>query len=336
MTYYLGVDIGASTVKLGMYSTETGVIGGRYDYPSRASEGPQATMRIIKDGFAQLTQELELDPADVVGAGVCCPTPVNQDGMCLYPTNIDASWQGFNVRDTLTDVVKLPAVLLNDGDAAAYREFSFRKLKGRATSSMAQFITGTGLGGAIIIDGEILIGPGVSAELGHVVTDTSRDADLCGCGARGCAETRASLLGLRNLVRLHQSQRNLPSELQGDPMVVARKLRNLGQQDSPHQAVLDIWHVYFTNLGRAIRSVANVIGCDLVVISGGAHEREESASEAAHQRFLSDGIAWIRMELDGAYPHLRQVKVEWAIDDLPDSACYGVAAYAAQQLNAGD
>jgi glucokinase len=332
MSYFIGVDIGASTVKLGLYESVQGIIGVRKDYPSRANEGPGATMEVIKAAATEILAEHGVSPADLKGAGACCPTPVDLDGMCVYPTNIDDSWLGVNVKKILSDTLGVPAVLLNDGDAAAYREYRVRSEKGEASPMMVQLITGTGLGGAIIVKGELLVGPLPATELGHIQTDSSSDADLCGCGSTGCAEMKSSLMGLRNLVRRRQEAGDVPAELQGDPMEVAKTLRRLVQQDTPDPAVTEIWKTYFTNLGSLARIAANTTGCDLIVISGGAQEREDGVSDSAFQRYLDNAILWIRENLEAGFPHLKQVKVEWAIDEIPDSAAYGTAQYAAAHL----
>ncbi len=329
MQHFLGVDIGASTVKLGLINARGEIVGTRHDYDSHARSGPQATMNVIAEAVPRLMQENGIAPPDLVAAGACSPTPVSADGFCVYPTNIDASWKGVNVKEVLSQTLGVPAYLLNDGDAAAYREYAVRAAAGSASDGMVQFITGTGLGGSIIIHGEVFAGPGVTAELGHVITDTSDTADRCGCGARGCAETRASLMGLANIVRHHQETEDLPEVLSGDPAAVARKLRGLVQVAAPLPEVEAMWEEYFTHIGRAARTVANTVGCDLIVISGGAQEREAEADEAAWRRFLDSGISTVTTELHQSFPHLKTVRVEWAIDQLPDSAAYGAAAYAA-------
>lgn len=331
MSHYVGVDIGASTVKLGLISADGTIVGERRDFPSRAHEGPEATMAVVAAELPTLLRDFNVADAPVAG-GACCPTPVDADGFCVYPTNIDASWEGVNVRGLLAETLGVPAVLLNDGDAAAYREYAVRAAAGRASRGMVQFITGTGLGGSIIVNGEVFAGPAVTAELGHILTDTSATADRCGCGAHGCVETRASLLGLANQVRHLQAGGDVPSELSGEPRDVARRLRRLGQEEAPMAEVTAIWREYFTHIGRAARTVANTVGCDLIVLSGGAQEREPGASEAAWKRFMADGVAAIRAELDRSFPHLAKLRVEWAIDDLPDSACYGAATYARHVL----
>lgn len=332
MSIYLGIDIGASTVKLGLFDSEKGVIGDRLDNPSRASQGPDATINVIKTAAQDIFKTNNINPQDLKGIGACCPTPIDPSGLCIYPTNIDHSWQGVNVKQKLADSFNLPVLLLNDGDAAAYREYAVREAQNQSSSSMAQFITGTGLGGALIINGKIFCAPGVAAELGHILTDTSDNADLCGCGATGCVETRASLLGLRNMVKHRQAKGNVPEQLQGDPMEVAKILRELGQDENPLQDVTDIWHEYFTNLGRAVRTVLNIVGCDLIVISGGAQERRNNASDRSYERFKTDAIGWIRHEIDHSFPHLKNTRVEWSIDTLPDSAAYGAAQYASIML----
>lgn len=329
MKRYLGVDIGASTVKLGLLDENGSVIGRRHDFDSHAHEGPDATMRVVSAALPGIIAEAG-DDTEIAGVGACCPTPVDAAGFCVYPTNIDASWTGVNVRELLSSSIGVPAVLLNDGDAAAYREYAVREAAGRASRGMVQFITGTGLGGSLIIDGTVFAGPGVTAELGHVITDTSPEADQCGCGATGCAETRASLTGLANIVRHTVSaEADVPEELHAEPRRAARALRALGQADEPHPVVQRIWEEYFTHIGRAARTVANTVGCDLIVISGGAQERESGASEASWKRFMDDGLRIVRRELTRSFPHLANIRVEWAMDELPDSACYGAAAYAA-------
>ncbi len=332
MAYYMGVDIGASTVKLGLYHRSKGIIGTRMDYPARANEGPEATMQVIKSASSAILEQHGLSAGALTAAGACCPTPIDLEGMCVYPTNIDDSWRGVNVKELLSRTLGVPALLLNDGDAAAYREYQVRKDRKIESPLMAQLITGTGLGGSVIIAGDILVGPLPATELGHIPTDSSSDADHCGCGATGCAETKSSLMGLRNLVRRRQALGNVPLELQGEPMTVAKTLRRLSQQDQPLSDVTDIWRIYFANLGVLSRIISNAFGCNLIVISGGAQEREAGVSEAAYERFKSDAIGWIRETLEAGFPHLRNVRVEWAIDEIPDSACFGAAQYAAARI----
>jgi glucokinase len=333
MNHFLGIDIGASTVKLGLLAADGAVVGRRRDFDSQAAHGPDATKQVVAEAVPELMAENGLAGKLPVAIGACSPTPVSPDGFCVYPTNIGTAWEGVNVREMLSDALGAPAYLLNDGDAAAYREFAVRSALGRGSDGMVQFITGTGLGGSIIVNGEVFAGPGVTAELGHVVTDTSAQADRCGCGALGCVETRASLMGLANIVRRRSAAGSVPETLQGEPSVVARRLRGLGQGDAPDPVVSEIWREYFTHIGRAARTVANTVGCDLIVLSGGAQERDSSATEAGWHRFLEMGLSVVTGELHQSFPHLRRVRVEWAIDELPDSAAYGAAAWAAHQAS---
>ncbi len=332
MQHFLGVDIGATTVKLGLIDESGAIIGSRRDYDSQARSGPDATMNVIADAAPQLLRDNGIDPRSLVAVGACSPTPVSAEGLCIFPTNIDSSWEGVNVKEKLALRLGVPAFLLNDGDAAAYREYAVRVAGGDASRCMAQFITGTGLGGSLIIDGEVFAGPIMGNELGHVVTDTSDTADRCGCGAMGCAETRASLTGLANLVRRYQERQTPIAELEGNPDTVARALRRLVQDPNPLPEVQAIWREYFVHIGRAARSVANVVGCDLIVISGGAQEREKGADASSWRRFLDTGLSIVTDELRQSFPHLSRVRVEWATDEVPDSAAYGAAAYAAHAV----
>lgn len=328
MDVFLGVDIGASVVKLGLHRAGVGPIGTRHDFPSHAAVGPDATMQVVAEALDGVISAAGVARGELAAVGVCCPTPVNADGMSVYPTNIAASWKGANVRDMVGQVVGLPSVLLNDGDAAAYREYDVRRRTGREGRCMVQFITGTGLGGSIIVEGRVWVGPLVAGELGHIVTDTGDEADRCGCGGIGCAETRASLTGLAHLVRRRCHGNDVPEPLRGDAKQGARSLRALAQQAVVHPLVHQIWDEYFTHVGRAARNVANTLGPDLIVLSGGAQERETGAPAEAHARFLEHGRSVVLRELGGSFPHLSQTRVEWAVDELADSAWCGAAAYA--------
>ena len=331
MTVSLGIDIGASTVKLGLVDGEGRVLGQRLDNPSQAAGGPRQTMEVVSRAAAELCEANGLTLSELSVTGVCCPTPISRDGRCVYPTNIDISWKGAKIAEIVSQAIGTQAMLLNDGDAAAYREYWVRRSMGRASANMAQFITGTGLGGAIILDGEVLFGATVASELGHLPTESGASARACGCGARGCAETRASLIGLSNIVSDRRDS-SWPQVLQGEAREVAKRLRRLVQQEEVLPEVNGIWEEYFTHLGRAARTVANTIGCDLIILSGGAQEREAEVSDRAYQRYLDQAISWLKAELRCGFPHLSEVNVEWALDHLPDSACYGVAAYALEQL----
>ena len=292
-------------------------------------------MKVVAEAIDGVLEAAGIARKELTAVGVCCPTPVNADGMSVYPTNIAAGWRDANVRDIVEQTVRLPSVLLNDGDAAAYREYDVRRKTGREGRCMVQFITGTGLGGSIIFEGRVWVGPLVAGELGHIVTDTGDEADQCGCGGIGCAETRASLTGLTNLVRRRCGGADVPEELHGDARRGAMALRRLAQRSHVHPLVHQIWDEYFTHIGRAARDVANTLGPDLIVLSGGAQERESDGTTEGYARFLERGRAVVLRELNGSFPHLAETRVEWAIDELADSAWCGAAAYAERLVESG-
>ena len=335
MSVFLGVDVGASVVKLGLHRAGVGPIGTRHDFASHADVGPQATMRVVTEALDGVLEAAGITRRELAAVGACCPAPVNADGMSVYPTNIAAGWKDANVRDMVERAVGLPAVLLNDGDAAAYREHDVRRTTGREGRCMVQFITGTGLGGSIIFEGRVWAGPLVAGELGHIVTDSGDEADRCGCGGVGCAETRASLTGLANLVRRRCGGTDVPPELQGDARRGAMQLRRLAQRSHVHPLVDRIWDEYFAHIGRAARDVANILGPDLIVLSGGAQEREPDGTAEGYARFLARGRKVVRRELRGSFPHLTKIRVEWAVDELADSAWCGAAAYAERLVARG-
>ena len=128
--------------------------------------------------------------ATPVAAGMGVPGLVDRDqGITLFLPNLPTQWRGVAVARMLGDCIGYPVYLLNDARIATLGEMSYGL--GRNGGTMVFLSLGTGIGGGVVIDGKLRLGPlGAAGELGHQTI--LPDGPLCGCGNHGCLETLAS------------------------------------------------------------------------------------------------------------------------------------------------
>ncbi len=185
--WVIGVDLGATKTALGLIDPADQIVA-RCRIPTDADDGPPA----VVDRIAQCVAELEREvPAGkrIEALGICSPGPVDhQTGMLLDPPNIPGLHNA-PLGPMLAERLNLPVRLEHDAKAAALGEFHYGA--GHGERSMVYIVVGTGVGAAIIVDGQLYRGGHNSAgELGHVTLD--RYGELCPCGSRGCVETYLS------------------------------------------------------------------------------------------------------------------------------------------------
>ncbi len=188
---YGAVDLGGSHIGLALGSLDAAA--GTYRLLGRATlegggyDGWQPVLDRIADEMLDLRRELGERP-DAVGVG--CPGWVDlEKGETRFLPNLPSQWRDVPVARILGERLGAPVHLLNDVRAATLGEFTFGA--GRGTSTMALFALGTGIGGGLVVDGKLRLGPlGSAGELGHQIVDPT--GAFCGCGSRGCLEAVAS------------------------------------------------------------------------------------------------------------------------------------------------
>jgi glucokinase len=177
----IGIDVGGTKIAAGVVD-DTGEIVAR-THRNTPALSVDATAEAICDAAAELMKADEIEAVGIGAAGF-----VSSDrSTVLFAPNL--AWRDEPLGRRVADVLKVPVVVENDANAAAWGEFAFGAAKD--ADHMVLVTVGTGIGGGIVIDGELLRGAaGVAAEIGHmrVVPGGHR----CGCGARGCWEQYAS------------------------------------------------------------------------------------------------------------------------------------------------
>ena len=267
-TLYAGIDLGGTKIACGLATADGKIVADRA-VATGSHEGPDAVIQRIADLVNALANETETRPA-AVGIGVPGLADVGR-GMTKFLPNMPTQWRDVPVRELLSPKVGCAVHLLNDARAATLGELVFGH--GRGVKDMIFYTLGTGIGGGVVIDGKLRLGPlGAAGELGHVTI--LPDGPLCGCGSRGCLETLASGPALTGEgVRLLRSGQApiLYERIGGDISRVTPKAMaeaaSAGDK-AIHEAIRRVGYY----LGLGVANVISTLHPELVVFGGGVAE----------------------------------------------------------------
>lgn len=209
--YCFGADLGGSSVKLGLFTTE-GELLEKWSIPTRLEDHGAQIVPDIAASILKKMAEKGLTADDVQGVGLDVPGPVLKDGTVNVCVNV--GWGTFNVREALEKALGgLRVRVANDANAAALGEQWMGAGKGRQNVIMVTL--GTGVGGGIIVDGHILEGAhGAGGEIGHMVVLDEDEVDVnCNCGLRGCLEQASSASRVIDYAKKLLRETDTPSTL---------------------------------------------------------------------------------------------------------------------------
>jgi glucokinase len=262
---YAGVDLGGTNIKAAC-ADEQGNVLVEDRVATDSHEGPEAVLHRIADLVLTLADRAGGRPA-CVGVGVPGLVDV-KTGVTRYLPNMPTKWQQVPAGETLARLIGCPVRLLNDVRTATLGELVFGR--GQSVGSMVLLALGTGIGGGIVFDGKLRLGPvGAAGELGHMTIIP--DGHLCGCGNRGCLETLVSGPAIAaEGVRLLET--GLAPELHrlvdGDAGKVTPLEMKLAAE-AGDQTVQDAIRSAANYLGIGVANLIVAVHPDLVVIGGG-------------------------------------------------------------------
>ena len=267
---YGGIDLGGTSVKCAL-GTEGGEIVLERSIETKGHLGPEKVLERIGDCMHELVEEAG-ESLNAVGMGVPGLVDVER-GITRFLPNMTSHWRDVPAGETLSNRLGCPVRLLNDVRVATLGELAYGQ--GRDSRDMVFIAIGTGIGGGLVIDGKLHLGPlGAAGELGHQTIDPN--GPLCGCGNHGCLETLASgtalaAEGIR--LMLMGLAPTLHEIVDGDPgRVTAETVGEAAEEDEPvRDAVLHA----ASYLGIGVANVVTTLHPDLVVLGGGVSNMGE-------------------------------------------------------------
>jgi glucokinase len=255
----VGVDLGRTKIALGLIDPHKRIVGYRR-LPTNADAGAQS----VVDRIAQSVDELRHDlPANarICGLGICTPGPVDHETGVVGEVHEMRGLHHAPLRAMLADRLGLPASLDHDAKAAALGEYHYGA--GRGEPAMVYVVVGTGVGAAIVVDGQVYRGVrNTAGEIGHITLN--RDGALCPCGSRGCVETYTSGPWLARRYQ-HRCERAGIVETATAP-ATGESVTARARQGDP--IALQVLHEAGQALGVAVASVAMILDVELFVVGG--------------------------------------------------------------------
>ena len=329
VTVVAGVDLGGTAVNYTLVSAdEKFLIEGLCEHPSLAKQGPEICLRQIADGLKIATDKAGVALEDVVAVGLDTPGPASAAGQMSArgSTNfVHANWAGFDIREGLAHKLGTPVSYLNDGNAAAlWGHYAIFGANSKETSIST--IIGTGNGGGIILEGNVVKGKnGFGGELGHVllpyqsIAGTPGMNPVCNCGRIGDLESLCSLTGIEKNILPYFLPRYPGHELAGmEPNAAAKKVRGLA--DKGDVLCKEVFRVQAHALGLFFDEMINTFDPDALIVGGGALE-----ASAAFQK-------WLLNEIRVGMPNQREEQAGIPIHVIPNGDTAGARGAAIEAL----
>ncbi len=291
--YAIGVDIGGTTVKLGLFDRQGQVLE-KWEIPTVKEDQGSHILPDIAAAVKDRMASRGLTKDGILGVGVGAPGPVDTEGTVYKAVNL--GWDVFNIPQILQAQLDLPVKAANDANVAAFGEMWQGGGKGHA--NIVAVTLGTGVGGGIIVNGSILTGAtGAGGEIGHIHIEDN-EPDPCGCQNHGCLEQYASATGVVRLARRRLAQDQEPSILRSRSELSAKAVWDAVKAED--RVAVQIAKQFGEYLGKGLAAVAAVVNPEVFVIGGGVSKAGEILFDyirPAYEKYVFHGCRNARFAL---------------------------------------
>ncbi|MCI9215583.1 MAG: ROK family glucokinase [Dorea sp.] len=262
MKYCFGVDVGGTSIKIGLFTVEGNILD-KWELKTRRENKGESILPDIADSLKAKIKEREFSTNEIKGIGIGIPAPVTGDGIVKNTANL--GWGYKEVNRELRELTGLDVQAGNDANLAALGEMWLGA--GQGQTNMIMVTLGTGVGGGAIVDGRPMVGAnGASAEIGHVCVNY-HEKKKCGCGKTGCLEQYASATGIARLARMRLAWDDTPSLLRGQEKIDAKAVFDaMKAGDDVAKEIVEQFSAY---LGHGLANVAIIVDPAVIVIGGG-------------------------------------------------------------------
>lgn len=268
--YVVGVDLGGTKILSGVFSHSLECVG-TAKLSTKSQRGVDKVVERIARSAQDAVDEADLTFKQIAGVGIGAPGAVDFDsGTVIFAPNLEG-WKDIPLKKELEKILGVPVFVENDCNISALGVY-VAELKSKPRSMVGIFV-GTGIGGGLVIDGELYSGAGHTAgEVGHMVLEVS--GPKCGCGNKGCFEALASRTAIFQQIKagIKDGQKTLLTEMLGDDLADLRSgdLRKaIRRGDKFVDRIIESAAEY---IGIATANLVNILNPEVMVLGGGVIE----------------------------------------------------------------
>lgn len=262
--YAVGVDVGGTTVKIGIFRT-SGDLLLKWEIVTDKKDGGRNILPDIADSIKSMLSNKGIGLDEIQGVGIGIPGAILNRSIVNRAVNL--GWDVVPVKDQLEQLFdgKINVLVGNDANVAALGEMW--QGGGKGFKDIVMVTLGTGVGGGIIINEQILDGTfGAAGEIGHMPVNP-QETRVCGCGKKGHLEQYASATGIANTAKAVVSSTKEDTELKGLDSITAKDVFDAAKRGD--KVALEIVDYTAEILGRGLAMVAAVVDPQAFVIGGG-------------------------------------------------------------------
>lgn len=281
--YAIGIDIGGTTVKLGLFNKE-GQLLHKWEIETRIIDNGKYILSDITESINLTLKNKNISKDEVLGVGVGVPGPVKSDGTVLGCVNL--GWPVINVSKVLGNLLDIPVKVANDANIAALGEMY--KGGGKGYKNMIMVTLGTGVGGGVIIDGNVVDGfSGAGGEIGHINVNP-HEIQSCNCGKKGCLEQYTSATGIVKLAKDILKTDGCDSRLRSIENITAKDVFDLAKEKDV--VAINTVEKFSSILGRTLANIACVCNPEIFVIGGGVSKAGDILLDSVKKYYLENAF----------------------------------------------
>ncbi len=319
----IGVDMGGTKI-LSAVVNASGNILATAKIPTQAKDDTSIVIDRISDCIKEAFKKSEVSEGTIRAIGIGAPGPLDPEtGVIIFAPNL--GWKDVPLKTELEERIGIPTFVDNDVNVGTLGEHTYGA--GRGVDNVVGIFVGTGIGGGIILNGELFHGASKTAgEIGHIIVQEG--GPKCGCGNRGCLEALASRTAMTKQLRngiLKKGKKSVITKLTDGDLQQIRSGTLAKALRSKDKLTQNVFRKATKYLGVGIGSIVNFLNPDMIVLGGGVVEALDKdfikdIRKAAKKYALPDtlkGVQIVRAQLGD------------------DAGVLGAAALARQRLNSG-
>ena len=278
--YVFGVDLGGTTVKLGLFRTD-GTLLDKWEIPTRTEDSGKYILTDIALSMNTAMERHGIEHNDLIGAGLGVPGAVLEEHFVKPCVNLNG-WGGFDVAERFSTLCGCPVKVVNDANAAALGELW--QGGGKGSSNMVLVTLGTGVGGGVIVDGKLITGiHGSGGEIGHITLQPD-ETEPCGCGKYGCLEQYASATGIVRQAKKLLVEYDTPSSLRKFDPLTAKDVLDCAKAGD--ELAVRVAEIFAQTLGQALVAVSCSCDPEVFVLGGGVSKAGSYIVDLVQKQFV--------------------------------------------------